>query len=348
MSVSDSDRAKAVGLLMNAVLHEGSTRSDEKRQIAMRLAERKEQEVFARSNRDAVAYKALLNRLIADISQIKRQGPSNSDASNMVPIAPAASASVSAMSLASHSQDKKVDASSSKEVIAEFWKVLEELKAFTSLIDKLLVKQEAKIKGFPPGDPRLGGEEKKLLDLKKLRVVISCKKTDAGIDEKLESHNPDKVTKLKRHLDALKQMLPPSSHISGQEDEMSKRRLRAYEVTDPVKKAVEDGLSSAQATLEPLGVSLKLIESNPSLATDEVRRFFTAECQTEDQGHKLMVRINIGQKGEASSAEALFRSSDSSFFADPKTSILRSLLEQSQPKDLSELISIWRALVTKH
>jgi hypothetical protein len=335
MSVSESDRKRAIDMLMKSVLNESST-SEEKKQIAMRLAQRKEQDVYARSQGMLASYTPLLMKLISDISQIKKQGPSSE---------PSASATVSVPSLtASHSQDKRVVDASSQAVINEFWAVLDEIKVFSPLVEKLLARQEAKIKVLPAGDQRLANEEKKLLDLKKLAVVMQCNRTDQGIDEKLESHKPEKVAKLKRHLEAMK-MMAPSSGIKiqeeSQEEEMGKRRRVAFEMTDEVKKALDHSVSLAQASLHPHGVVLKLVEPNPSLATNERRRYFIAECSIEDRPDlTLTVKIRIENK---SAPEACFHSSDPRFY-DPQTSILRSLLQSQQPKDLAGLISTWKSL----
>ena len=47
MSITDLDRKRGIDLLVSIVLKEGS--NDEKRQIALRLAQRKEHDVFERS-----------------------------------------------------------------------------------------------------------------------------------------------------------------------------------------------------------------------------------------------------------------------------------------------------------
>jgi hypothetical protein len=122
---------------------------------------------------------------------------------------------------------------------------------------------------------------------------------------------------------------------------MGKRRRVAFEMTDEVKKALDNSVSLAQALLHPLGVVLKLTEPNPSLATNERRGYFIAECSIENRDDlTLTVKICIENK---SAPEACFYSSDVRFY-DPQTSILRSLLQSQQPKDLSGLISTWKSL----
>jgi hypothetical protein len=148
MSVSESYRKKAIEMLTKSVLNESST-SEEKKHIAMRLAQRKEQDVYARSQGMLASYTPLLMKLISDISQIKKQGPS----SMSYPSAVSTSATASVPSLsATHSQDKRVVDASSQTVINEFWAVLHEIKVFSPLVDKLLQRQEAKITALPAGD----------------------------------------------------------------------------------------------------------------------------------------------------------------------------------------------------
>ena len=214
-----------------------------------------------------------------------------------------------------------------------------ELKGYSSLVDKLIVRQESKVKSFPPNDQRIGGEEKKLQDLKKIQVVISCSRNDPGIDVKLETHNPDRANKLRKQIDAFKNIAPA---IQGGED-LAKRRMRAFEMSDQVKGAVEERLAAAQASLESLGVLFQLIEPSPSLLATDPRSYFIAECSIRDcPDLKLMVRMDA--KGDG--AEALFYSAEAAFFSEPRTSILRSLLQNQPARDLISLVSTWKALVS--
>lgn len=117
---------------------------------------------------------------------------------------------------------------------------------------------------------------------------------------------------------------------------MNKKRT-FFEMSGQAKRALEIKFSAAQASLEGVGVELKLIEPSPSLLADEERSYFVAECTIENHpDQKLTVRINTID----GSVEALLNSSDT-YFLDPRKSLLRSLLQQ-QENGLICLLTTWK------
>lgn len=175
MSISDQDRKWGIDLIVSSVLREGST-SEEKRQIALRLAQRKENDVFETSGPKGVAqYKQHLVKLCEDIMKIK------------------ASEKPAALT---HGQDVSGKHQAAANVIEEYWKVHAEITEYSSLVAKLIVRQETKVKSLPPEDQRVGGEERKLADLLKIQNVMKCKRGDPGIDERLDTRNPERCDEI--------------------------------------------------------------------------------------------------------------------------------------------------------